>query len=98
MAAPGEEALNSVRDNKPDIVIFRVDGNKDELGQITKLKDLAATKKTHVIVFTGHELTAREKKLLGHDIKAVLQKENAGIFNEALLKEIRLVELARNVG
>lgn len=97
-AVPGEEALNSVRDNTPDIVVFRVDGNKDELGQITKLKELAASKKTHVIVFTAHELTAREKRLLGHDIKAVLQKEDAGIFNEALLKEIRLVELGRNVG
>ncbi len=97
-ATPGEEAMNSVRDNTPDIVIFRVDGNKDELGQITKLRELAASKKTHVIVFTAHELTAREKRLLGHDIKAVFQKEDAGIFNEALLKEIRLVELGRNVG
>jgi len=98
ISAPGDEALNSVRDNTPDIVVFRVDGNKDELGLITRLKEVAASKKTHVLVFTGHELTARERKLLGHDIKAVLQKEDAGIYNEALLKEIRLVELARNVG
>lgn len=97
-AATGEEVLNSVRDNTPDIVVFRVDGNKDELGQITRLRELASTKKTHVIVFTGHELTTREKRLLGRDIKAVLQKEDAGIFNEALLKEIRLVELGRNAG
>ncbi|MBI5587698.1 MAG: MCP four helix bundle domain-containing protein [Deltaproteobacteria bacterium] len=97
-AAPGEEAVASVHKNVPDIAIFRIDGNKDELGYITRLREFAASKKTHVIVFTGHELTAREKKLLGHDIKAVLQKEDHGVYNEALLKEIRLAELARNVG
>lgn len=97
-AVPGEETLSALREGSPDIVVFRVNGGKEDLGFVRGLRESAEAKKAQVIVFTGHELSAGEKKLLGRDVKAVLQKNGSGVFNEALLKEIRLAELARDAG